>query len=493
MRQSLATTFIFILSLFCSYCHAQWTEPGRIGIPGAYYYPQILASGDTLHLAGTHILEGDKVVYLRSDDAGDTWGESQILSDTANSTNAMFVRIVKNAENIMVLWRSIFDAGPGPWNIGYALSHDNGETWTEPLYILNPGWSHILYFSASGSGSVVNVVLSSRIDHDLVFFNVRSTNFGQSWSEPVELFTAAQSSMTDQVSYGDMVYYVWGGRFVWTGVYETFIISSLDNGESWSNNYMLSRDDSILSRTPSILVNRGGTVGVSWTDWKYSPYWWTGDIFYRQSSDSGFSWESEHEVTFDHLADYSDVCGIGETAHAVWENYSMGISRRNIYYRRSDDGGESWSEEYWVDGTTDDSWNPVVAASNGRVYIVWADGRDDPGMGLYFSRYEDETGIIDKGPITRMIIDLQAYPNPFNSFTTITYDGLKGGDIEIYNITGQRIRTLKIPTKDGELIHTGQVTWDARDALGNKVSSGIYFARAKTLRNSSTLKLIYLK
>lgn len=487
MRQSLATTFIFILSLFCSYCHAQWTEPVRISEPGGCWYPQMLAQGDTLHVVYENTDQFDKISYLRSDDGGESWAERTILSEDSSQT--VFPRILHNGTRLMALWRNIaYYQEPGNWNIGYAISNDNGLTWSEPSYILNPGWNHILYFSASGSGPVVNVIVSRHIGYDLFFYSVRSTNFGQSWSEPVELFQAVQSSMTDQVSYQNIVYYAWGGRFVLEGVWEVFFIMSFDNGESWSNNYMLSRDDSILSRTPSILVNRGGTVGVSWTDWKYSPYWWTGDIFYRQSSDSGFSWESEHEVTFDHLADYSDVCGIGETAHAVWENYSMGISRRNIYYRRSDDGGESWSDEYWVDGTTDDSWNPVVAASNGRVYVVWAEGGEESGFGLYFSRYEDETGIVDEDIIQPGLEMLQAYPNPFNSSVTINYSTLKGGEIGIYDIQGKLIRTFAL--EGGE---NGKIYWDATDASGEKVSSGIYFARARGAINYSTMKLTYLK
>ncbi len=35
--------------------------------------------------------------------------------------------------------------------------------------------------------------------------------------------------------------------------------------------------------------------------------------------------------------------------------------------------------------------------------------------------------------------------------------------------------------------------WDARDALGNKVSSGIYFARARAGGYDTAIKLLYLK
>jgi flagellar hook assembly protein FlgD len=83
---------------------------------------------------------------------------------------------------------------------------------------------------------------------------------------------------------------------------------------------------------------------------------------------------------------------------------------------------------------------------------------------------------------------LNAYPNPFNSKAIITYKDLKGGEIEIYNINGQKVRAFKTAE-----IKEGQIEWDARDALGNKVSSGIYFARARGGRDNITIKLVYLR
>ena len=490
---------IAIILLFLSApAFAGWSEPVRIGIPGGYQYPQILAAGDTLHVVGTLLPGGDKVVYLRSDNGGDSWSEGQVLSDTINSTNAMFARIVKHEQNLIVFWRSILNTGPRPWNIGYSLSHDNGETWTETLYIINPGWDHILYFSASGSGPVVNVIASRRVSPDLIFYSIRSTNFGESWLGPVEIFQGAQSSRTDQISHNNMVFYVWAGRFVWSGVYEIFYIRSFDNGETWSENFRLSDDDSVLSRTPAIFTNGGYTVGATWTDWKYTPGWLTGDIVYRQSSDSGSSWASESQITFNHLADYSDVCTSEDFVHVIWQDYGMGITRRSIYYERSSDGGESWGDPYWLDGTDDDSWNPAIAASNGKVYVVWADGRSSPPEdiypGIYFSRYEEGTSVISEPTNLPQAISLSAYPNPFNTTTIISYANLdNSGGIDILNVLGQVVKTFNIQNRKGGQNGQGEIVWDGTDEAGNPVASGVYFAKARGSSGAVMLKLEYLK
>ncbi|OQX91388.1 MAG: hypothetical protein B6D58_08365 [candidate division Zixibacteria bacterium 4484_95] len=108
---------------------------------------------------------------------------------------------------------------------------------------------------------------------------------------------------------------------------------------------------------------------------------------------------------------------------------------------------------------------------------------------MYFTRWEGEVGVKEHDD-TILTDDnsLEIYPNPFNSVTTLTYSNLKRDEIQIFNISGQLIRTLKVDSgKQGKII------WDATDAQGNKVSSGIYFARARIYNISKIVKLIYIK
>ena len=144
------------------------------------------------------------------------------------------------------------------------------------------------------------------------------------------------------------------------------------------------------------------------------------------------------------------------------------------------------------DDPEDSRW-PAIAVSDGKVYVVWADERCDPDTdicgGIYFTRLDNEVSVQgEEHTIMPKEIALDVYPNPFNPTIIITYKNLEGGEIGIYNISGQKIRTFET-TKNKE----GQIEWDARDALGNKVSSGIYFARAKGVNNHTAIKLLYLK
>ncbi|MCI0513324.1 PKD domain-containing protein [candidate division KSB1 bacterium] len=85
---------------------------------------------------------------------------------------------------------------------------------------------------------------------------------------------------------------------------------------------------------------------------------------------------------------------------------------------------------------------------------------------------------------------LQNYPNPFNPETQLRYQ-LKATSqvaLEVYNILGQRIRTL-VNTEQTAGYY--QLLWDGKNDLGAQVGSGIYWGRLATQGNGEDfVKLI---
>jgi len=86
----------------------------------------------------------------------------------------------------------------------------------------------------------------------------------------------------------------------------------------------------------------------------------------------------------------------------------------------------------------------------------------------------------------------QNYPNPFNPVTVIAYQLPTASNVEIsiYNIKGEKIRTLVNENREAGMY---KVTWNGKDNNNNAVSSGIYFYRIITNNYSDTKKMILMK
>jgi hypothetical protein len=99
----------------------------------------------------------------------------------------------------------------------------------------------------------------------------------------------------------------------------------------------------------------------------------------------------------------------------------------------------------------------------------------------------------------------QNYPNPFNPITTIRYSvkgkAADGGrrttdgssfptTLKIYNILGQKVRTLVDEAKPEGYY---EVVWDGKDEKGNSLASGIYFYRLQIGDQSQTRRMLLLK
>ncbi len=92
---------------------------------------------------------------------------------------------------------------------------------------------------------------------------------------------------------------------------------------------------------------------------------------------------------------------------------------------------------------------------------------------------------------------LQNYPNPFNPETWIPYQLSEDTpvSISIYDTTGQLIRTLSLGYQSAGFYNSREhaVYWDGRNALGERVASGIYFYQLTTPSFQQTRRLVIVK
>ena len=156
----------------------------------------------------------------------------------------------------------------------------------------------------------------------------------------------------------------------------------------------------------------------------------------------------------------------------------------------------------------DNLWTTIVETHSGLSYFdtTWLDADDgkfryvvkahlsenrlsSPAFSNLVEKITSELGD-DLIPLTT---SLKAnYPNPFNPSTTIAFDIKDEGHvrIDIYNIRGQRVKTLL-----NENMKPGRYSseWNGVDDNGRNVTSGIYFYRMTAVGFSETKRMVLMK
>ena len=174
------------------------------------------------------------------------------------------------------------------------------------------------------------------------------------------------------------------------------------------------------------------------------------------------------------------------------EENGSGLKDYTIYYS---DNGSPYNT--WLINTSNikDVFYPEVD----RVYRFYSVARDSVGNTEMQPDSFDvkiaadlPLGLDDERPLPKTFSISQNYPNPFNFSTTILfelpiYSNVK---LEIYNILGQKIKTLLNDKKEAGY---HRLVWDGQSDNGFRVTSGIYLLRLIANEYVEVKKAILLK
>ena len=376
------------LVLTASVSYAGWTPPVRISDEGASYGPRIAANGDTLHVVYWIWTGHAECYYLRSIDKGVSWASPFYLSDPLISSGEDSPGIHAKGDTIMAIWyQDITGSGV---NLGFRKSLDGGEGWSDVSLVL-PTDSYMLQKHTFCISDSKIFLIYSRWAQEIIVEFTKSTNWGQTWTEPTEIFRMQETGRFDIVARGDTIHFIWIGRFDLEQEWETYYIKSEDAGQTWWDNVALSTMDDKGSLLSSISVNGDGDLVACWMDFKYSPYFLTGDIFVRYSHDAGDSWIDEDQLTSHHRVRATRILLQGDSLHVVWEDWRGG--QTDIYYMRSTDNGLTWEDEQRVEEDPGQSLYPDLAVVDETVHIVWRQDSGLDGRGIYYSRWDEVSEI----------------------------------------------------------------------------------------------------
>lgn len=305
---------------------------------------------------------------------GVTWTPAERLS---NNTGASYSsEIAVEGQNIYVVWT---DSTPGDGEIYFKKSADGGASWTTNKRLTNnEGFSFAPSIAVDGQN--IYVVWTDDTPGNYEIYFRQSDDGGATWTADERLTNNAGASGHPAIAVdGQNIYVVWDDDT--PGNSEVYFKKSGDGGTTWTTNKRLTNNEG-YSALPTIAVN-GQNIYVVWGD--DTPG--NGEIYFRKSADGGATWAKNERFT--NNAGYAEnpiIAVYGQNIYAVWLDSTPGNSE--IYFRKSGDGGATWTANKRLTTNAGESYNPKIAVNGQNIYLVWYD--DTPGnFEIYFKKSAD--------------------------------------------------------------------------------------------------------
>ena len=237
---------------------------------------------------------------------------------------------------------------------------NGGESWVA-------GSAHDITWSSTGTVANVKIEYSTNGGAAFITITASTPNDGtHPWTLPsavssrslVRISNAANAAVNDMSD----------------GLFS--IVSMTSQRLTWTAGY---------SGAPAIAVGTSGKLHAVWHD--YAPG--NSEIYYRRSTNGGISWSAVQRLTY--TSGYSAapavaVDGSGNP-HVVWQDNTSGNAE--IYYKKSTNGGATWTTAKRLTSTSGLSQNPDIAIDgSGNPHVVWQD--NTPGnVEVYYKKSAD--------------------------------------------------------------------------------------------------------
>lgn len=403
---------------------------------GTDFDPAIACAGNDVHIIWRC---GNRIFYMRSTDAGQTWQPKRQLH--SGGTMIQSPSIAVSGDTVYAAWVRAPGAFP-PYHALFRRSLDGGATWLDTIRISPPG-----YDTCADCALVVDKAKRVHFFWTNSWYSIhpawglytrRSTDFGATWSAPVELHLPCAITLKFSCAAGpdsNVLHYIVLGNYGGGSDYNLEYKRSSDAGLTWNQYFFKAAGASwALWEFPEVAVDTAtGSVNIAWV-WNAAPTV-KGEIMYNCSDDNGLTWGIDERLT-----------------------YNDSISTR-------------------------------PSMSCGSVHLIWTDTRDGD-YEIYYKKRSTVNVSELIGHHPRGMIE--CHPSLFTDKTNILYrttDLQMGVSMNIYDINGRIVRHWdRMPSE-----RSGSILWDGTDDLGNELPAGIYHIVVNNGRHFSREKVLLIR
>ena len=333
-----------------------------------------------------------------SSDNGQTWSESVPLCPCKGEGQYdPIVEVVPDTGDVYVLWMNGF-------NVVFQKSSDRGQTWTPPVATYgNVSWTDKPVLASSDDGQDVYVSWNGPTGGDP--WIAQSHDYGATWSQTKVVdsrryFFAfdADVDADGNVFFSESSFDYTGPAGSAVGQVKHHVFISRDEGGTWQNTELGSVElgepcESELCYADfyaghnTVTADADGDLVYSF-DGATQPLG-PQRIFVRRSTDGGATWSSRTTVsTVGRMATAPTAEAIGNGDVRLWFAERRPAARWNIWYRRSSDGGATWSTAVRISDATSGAkyknengflefygdYGEIAVTSNGKTVAAWGEG-----------------------------------------------------------------------------------------------------------------------
>jgi len=293
------------------------------------------------------------------------WEPAKRLTYTAGESYRPRIA-VDSGGYVYLVW---FDYTPGDSELYFRKSTDGGGAWSATKRLTWTSGNSQRPAIAVDDPPIVHLAWNDYAPGNSAIYYMKSTNGGATWSARKRLTWTSGDSGGSAIAVdpSGYVYVFWHDAT--PGAAEIYYRKSTDGGTNWSASTRLTWNSG-ESEWAKVAVDSSGVLHVAWEDSTPGNY----DILYKKSTDGGATWSTSRNLSANPAeSSHPDVvAGPSSAFHVVWEDTATGNS--DIYYLRSTDGGGAWSTAKRLTWNAGESSGPdITVDASGRLHLVWGD------------------------------------------------------------------------------------------------------------------------